>query len=152
MRERYEAFTSLVININRYILKIKNFEMTELGLKGNQVQCLHYLYNEKNGLTAKQLSDLCQEDKAAISRTLKNLENSGLIYIDNEDDKKYRNPYKLTQKGQVCSQKIALKINDTMEAVSQGIDINSREILYSSLNTICINLKNICDNKGVKND
>lgn len=147
MRNRYETFTSLILNINRYILKIKNSQMQELGLKGNQVQCLHYLYNEENGLTAKQLSYLCEEDKAAISRALKSLENSGLIYVEESDEKKYRNPYKLTKKGQEYGETIALKIGGVMEIASQGIDDHSREKLYLSLNTICNNLKNICENK-----
>lgn len=152
MQERYETFTSLVININRYILKIKNYEMQEFGLKGNQVQCLHYLYNDPNGLTSKQLGELCEEDKAAISRTLKNLENSGLVFVEDDNIKKYRNPYKLTEKGKEYGKEISLKIEDVMRLASQGIDVDSRKQLYSSLNTVCCNLKKICENKGVKID
>lgn len=152
MQERYETFTSLVMNINRYILKIKNAEMQAFGLKGNHVQCLHYLYNEENGLTSKQLSDLCEEDKAAISRMLKYLENSGFVFVEENDTKKYRNPYKLTQKGQEYGKAIELKIEGIMEIASRGIDEISREKLYLSLHTVCNNLKRITENKGVNND
>ncbi len=147
MRERYELFTSLIININRYILKIKNTEMLEFGLKGNQVQCLHYLYNEENGLSAKQLEELCEEDKAAISRTLKQLEESGLVVIERNSDQKYRNPYKLTDKGRKYGKNIADKIDEIMDIASYGIDGDTRLKLYSSLTAICNNLKNICENK-----
>lgn len=152
MRERYETFTSLIVNINRYILKLKKIEMHELGLKANQVQCLHYLYNEENGLTSKQLSELCEEDKAAISRTLKYLENIDLVYIEENDAKKYRNPYKLTDKGLQYGKAISCKIDNLMEIASKGIDEQSRKALYSSLNTVYKNLKEICENKGAKND
>lgn len=147
MQGRYETFTSLVMNINRYILKIKNTEMQELGLKGNQVQCLHYLFNEANGLTSKQLADLCEEDKAAISRTLKNLENNGLVYLKETDAQKYRNPYKLTNKGLEYGKAISSKIDGIMESASKGIDDDLREKLYLSLHTICSNLKKISENK-----
>ncbi len=126
--------------------------MQEFGLKGNQVQCLHYLYNEESGLTSKQLSELCEEDKAAISRTLKSLENGGLVFAEENDAKKYRNPYKLTEKGKEYGKVIALKIDKIMEIASKGIDDPSRERLYLSLHTICNNLKTISENKGVKND
>lgn len=143
MQERYETFTSLVMNINRYILKIKNVEMQEFGLKGNHVQCLHYLYNEENGLTSKQLSEICEEDKAAISRTLKYLENGGFVFVEESDSKKYRNPYKLTPKGLQYGKAINMKIDGIMELASKGIDDISREKLYLSLHTICDNLKKI---------
>lgn len=147
MQERYETFTSLVMNINRYILKIKNSEMHEFGLKGNQVQCLHYLFNEANGLTSKQLAELCEEDKAAISRTLKSLENNGLIFVEENSAKKYRNPYRLTDKGLEYGKAISSKIDGIMEVASKGIDDVLREKLYLSLRTICTNLKNISENK-----
>lgn len=152
MRGRYEAFTSLIININRHITKIKNDEMQELGLKGNHVQCLRYLYNAENGLTSKELEKLCEEDKASISRAFKYLESADLVHLENSDTQKYRNRYKLTNKGIVCGKTIAEKINDIMEMASKGIDDKSRESLYASLNTICDNLKNILENKGENND
>lgn len=152
MQNRYETFTSLIININRYVTKIKNDEMREMGLKGNHVQCLHYLYNEENGLTSKELERLCQEDKAAISRALKYLENADLVYVENNDMQKYRNRYKLTADGKACGRTIALKINGIMDLASKGIDDKSREILYASLNTVCGNLKSILDDKGESDD
>ncbi len=149
MHERYEKFTSLILNINRYILKIKNSQMHEFGLKGNQVQCLYFLFNEEKGLNAKQLSEICEEDKAAISRTLKELESKGLVVL-NEENKKYRNPYTLTQKGKELGKIIALKIDGIMDIASVGIREDERKILYSLLNKINDNLKNICESKGEK--
>ena len=89
MLNRFEEFVTGITECHRYIQRIKSMEMTELGLKGNHVMCLYYLARSPEGLTAAQLCALCCEDKAAISRTLAELENKG--YLKNaEPGKKLR--------------------------------------------------------------
>ena len=45
MENRYKTFTNLIVHISRSIQKIKNEEMSLLGFKGTQVQCLFSLYS-----------------------------------------------------------------------------------------------------------
>ena len=95
--ERFKTFTLLVSNINRSIRKIKNEEMAEFGLKSPHVSCLYYLYTEES-LTAKELADICDEDKAALSRSIVALEKLGYIYCDAETSAgkfsfEFRNPH-----------------------------------------------------------
>lgn len=144
MDERYARFSTLVLNINRFIQKLKNAQMSEIGLKGNQVQCMYYLHTVQDGLNARQLEELCQEDKAAISRTLSALEKKGLIYLENTSLKVYRNPYRLTPKGIECGNFIAQKIDDFVDMASKGLSEEARKSLYSSLELIYDNLKAIC--------
>ena len=90
MQERYIEFTSLITSLYRLIQKIKSTEMKEIGLKGNQVQCLYYLFYEEEGINAKNLSNLCSEDKAAISRTLKDLEWKDYVCLVCKKEKIYK--------------------------------------------------------------
>ena len=69
MEQRFETFTALVTGISRVIRKIKTEEMAEFHLKGPHVSCLYYWYKEGT-LTAKALCDLCDVDKANMSRIL----------------------------------------------------------------------------------
>ena len=71
--ERFETFTLLVSKLSRSIRKIKSEEMAEFGLKGPHVSCLYYL-SQCGGLTASELCERCEEDKAAVSRSLEYLE------------------------------------------------------------------------------
>ena len=146
MKERYATFSSLILNLNRYIQKLKDSEMKDIGLKGNQVQCLYYLYNQPDGLSAKQLSEYCEEDKAAISRTIKALEDKELIETKTEE-KVYKNPYTLTKKGKNLGKYVVEKIEGFVKRASAGISEASRKILYSSLNLICNNLKKFTEKK-----
>ena len=53
--------------INRSIpAQIKNQEMADWGLKSIHVSCLHYLHSQ-GSLTAAELCERCEEDKAAAS-------------------------------------------------------------------------------------
>ena len=69
MQQRFETFTVLIAKISRSIRRIKAEEMSEFHLKGPHVSCLYYL-TQLGPLTAGQLCDRCEEDKAAVSRSL----------------------------------------------------------------------------------
>ena len=78
MTERFETFTVLMNRINRNIRKIKNREMAEYKLRSPHISCLYYLYTSGN-LTATDLCEKCEEDKATISRSLDYLEKNGYL-------------------------------------------------------------------------
>lgn len=78
MEEHYETFTVLIARINRSIKRIKSAEMAEFQLKGPYVSCLYYL-SLTDGLTAAALCERCDEDKAAISRSLDDLEKTATL-------------------------------------------------------------------------
>ena len=92
MQQRFETFTVLIAKISRSIRRIKAEEMSEFHLKGPHVSCLYYL-TQLGPLTAGQLCDRCEEDKAAVSRSLEYLEQNGYV---TRPDKRYRSP--LTEK------------------------------------------------------
>ena len=71
MENRFETFSGSIVQLNRCLQKIKDLEMRRLGLRANHAMCLYYLGRHPEGLTATQLTDLCREDKAAISRRAK---------------------------------------------------------------------------------
>ena len=77
--ERFETFTVLLNRISRNIRRIKNQEMTDLGLRSVHISCLYYLYRGTD-MTAAALCDHCEEDKATISRALLYLEEQGYLY------------------------------------------------------------------------
>ena len=79
MKERFEKFTVLINKINRNIRKIKNQEMAEYGLRATHVSCLYYLYAVES-LTATELCERCEEDKATISRAIDYLEENGFCF------------------------------------------------------------------------
>lgn len=140
MIERFELFTTTIGQIYKNLQRIKMQEMAEFQLKGTHVMCLFELNRNKEGLTVTQLSTLCGEDKAAISRTVSDLMNRGLITADSE--KKYRTPLLLTPDGQAIADRIDEMVSEAVLAGGAGLSEQERTTFYKTLTTISDNLKN----------
>jgi DNA-binding MarR family transcriptional regulator len=144
MQERFQTFTILIARLNRCIRKIKTEEMAELNLKSPHVSCLYYLY-KADSLTSKELCDICEEDKANISRSIEFLEKNGYIVSRSKTEKRYKSPLVLTEKGRETGAYIVRKIDAVLESVGEGVPEDQREIMYRNLSVICDNLQKICD-------
>lgn len=143
MIHRFEAFVSGITICYKYIQRIKSMEMEELGLKGTHAMCLFYLHLNPEGLTATQLSTLCGEDKAAISRTISDLRQQG--FVCQEPEKSYRASLLLTQKGRSVAEKVDQLIESWVTAGGDGLNEQQRNDFYQSLALISSNLKNKMD-------
>jgi len=144
MQERFKTFTLLIANVNRCIRKIKTEEMAEFDLKSPHVSCLYYLYKE-DSLTAKELCDICEEDKANVSRSIRHLEENGYIICKSKTQKRYQSPLLLTEKGHEVGARVAAKIDNILERASEGLREENRKIFYESLTLINENLQKVCD-------
>lgn len=140
MEERFETFTVLINRISRNIRKIKNQEMAEYHLRSAHISCLYYLYSE-DGLTATELSERCEEDKATISRALEYLESEGYLICDAKHAKRYKSPLVLTEKGRIVGKKIAHKIRGVLDEISTGLTERERVDFYRSLSIISESLE-----------
>lgn len=144
MKERFETFTVLINRISRNIRRIKNQEMQEYGLRSVHVSCLYYLYTAKE-LTATDLCERCEEDKATISRALDFLESSGYIFCQSKSAKRYKSPLILTEKGISAGKKIADKIDGVLDAVSVGLSDDERVEFYRCLSIISESIEQFAD-------
>ena len=114
MKERFETFTVLINRISRNIRKIKIQEMAEYDLRSAHISCLYYLYSASN-MTATDLCERCEEDKATISRSLDYLETNGYLTCESKSAKRYKAPLILTEKGMIVGKRISSKINAVLD-------------------------------------
>ena len=142
MKERFETFTVLINRISRNIRKIKKMEMAEYNFKNSHISCVYYLYMEK-GLTATDLCERCEEDKATISRAIEFLEQNEYIMCESKSAKRYKSPFVLTQKGNEVGKKIADKINCVLDEISVELTEEERIQFYKSLAIISSSLETI---------
>ncbi|MBQ9784914.1 MAG: winged helix-turn-helix transcriptional regulator [Clostridia bacterium] len=145
MKERFETFTVLIAKINRSIRKIKNREMAEYGLRSPHISCLYYLYSTE-GLTATDLCERCEEDKATISRTLDYLEANGYVSREGRAVKRYKSPLMLTDLGKEVGGQIVDKVNRVLDEISVELSEEERVAFYRSLTVISDSLEE-CANK-----
>ena len=143
MKERFQTFTVLIAKISRNIRKIKNQEMAEYDLRSAHVTCLYYLYSGET-LTATELCEKCEEDKATVSRSLEYLEANGYLTCQSSRAKRYKSPLALTQKGLDAGGRIAHKIQRVLEEVSAALSEEERLSFYRNLSLVSQSLETVC--------
>ena len=149
MTDRFEMFVTNVNSIYRSIQRIKSREMTELGLKGTHVMCLFNLRKSSDGLTSSELSALCDEDKAAVSRAVARLEEKGLVGLEySEGKRRYRAKIRLTEEGTKVADSMVRLIENAVLRGGEGLTDDERKVFYRALGLISSNLRGFCEDKG----
>lgn len=138
MEKIFENFTVSVLKLNRLIQRIKQHEMREYKLKSIHVMCVYYLDKHREGLTASELMRMTYEDKAAISRALRQLLDNGYVRYD---VKKYNSAISLTEDGEKVAEYINKKADRAVKAGSAEFSEEERAFFYKSLAQITENLK-----------
>lgn len=141
MLDRFEQFSSGISAIFRTIQKIERDEMEKYGLKGSYALYLATLSQYPEGLTAAQLCEICDRDKAAVSRTLSEMEEKGLLNRDS--DSSYRARVLLTDSGRDASRYVCHKIASAVELAGRGLTEDDKAVFYSALSRFSANLQAI---------
>ncbi|MEE1037083.1 MAG: MarR family transcriptional regulator [Oscillospiraceae bacterium] len=149
MISKYELFSASVSSLYRDIQRIERRETAKYGMKGPHAQCLLAMSRYPEGITATQICDICEKDKAAVSRTLAELEENGLVLRTERNGSRYRALLTLTEKGKDAARTVNEKAQIAVELAGAGLDDAQREIFYAVLDVIAGNLHTICK-EGLK--
>ena len=145
MVTRFEQFTSSVASIYRSVQKIERVEMAKYGLKGPHAQVLLAMSRYPEGVTSGELVKFCDKDKAAISRTVAELEREGMVIRNGKNGNFYRASLMLTERGWEAAEHVAIRATQAVETASIGLSEGNRRVLYAALDLIATHLQNICD-------
>ena len=96
------------------------------------MSCLHYLRSQ-GSLTAAELCERCEEDKAAVSRAIDHLKSEGFIEHCANGAKPYKCPLVLTKKGEQAGDAIAQKIATVLREIDDSLTDEQRAAFYQSL-------------------
>ena len=66
MKDRFETFAGSIVELNRYLQKIKDIEMKKFGLRASHTMCLYYLGRYDGGLTDTQLLRTAYREKLGV--------------------------------------------------------------------------------------
>ena len=143
MITRFEQFSSSIASLYKYIQKIERDEMIKYGLKGSFAHYLLAIRQYENGITASNLCEICDKDKAAISRVIAEMEQKELIYRKATGTNLYRAMLMLTEKGKSAADHVNERAKIAVEAAGKGLTEESRQAFYAALNLIASNLQAI---------
>lgn len=143
MITRFEQFCSSVACIHRNILKIERVEMAKYGLKGPHAQVLLAMSRYPEGVTSGELVKQCDKDKAAISRTVAELEREGMIRRVSRNGNLYRAALVLEERGREAAAHVAQRAQQAVEAAGAGLSEEQRRTMYAALDLIAGHLQTI---------
>ena len=138
MLDRFEQFSASISAIYRDIQKIEKAEMDRLGYKGAFAQYLVFLRRHPDGMTAAEICELCDRDKAAVSRVITEMEEKGLV---TRVGHAYRAKVMLTEVGMDAADFVACRAELAVLKAGNGISDQKREIFYEALTAIASNLQ-----------
>lgn len=146
MISRYEQFSFAISNIYRSIQKIEREEMERYGLKGVYAQYLVTLERFQQGLTASQLCEICDLDKAAVSRAVAEMERRGLLERGLTNATGYRAKLCLTAAGREAAEYVNQRAQQAVDAAGRDLTDDDRKTLYVALESISARLQTISRN------
>lgn len=141
MVSRFELFTGVISAIYRSIQKIERDEMEKYGLRGAYAQYLLAMSHYPEGITAAGLCEVCDKDKAAVSRAAAEMTEKGLMIRQASSDNLYRAKLKLTDAGYEAARFVAERASAAVEAAGNGLTDDDRSVFYAALGRIAANLK-----------
>ena len=144
MESRYELLSGSISSMYHDIQKIERTEMARYGLKGPHAQCLLAMLRHPEGITSALLCERCDKDKAAISRTVSELEEANMIRRENRNGSRYRAALFLTEQGRAAADAVSRRAIMAVEAAGRGLTDAQREVFYQVMHIISENLHSIC--------
>ena len=145
MLSRFQQFSYVISEINRQIQKIERDEMIKYGCKGAFAQYLVALLNHPEGLTAARLCQICDKDKAAVSRMVSEMQEKGMVTRSNESTRSYNAPILLTEDGRKAAEHVCMKARAAVKAVGGEMSEEERRVLYSLLDSIAGKLQRLSE-------
>ena len=157
-QERFEEFVGTIAAIEKEIQRIRAAECAKLGIRGADLMCLYHLRASAAGLTAAELARRSGVTRAAVSRSLGNLEREGLVRIGampkarpdarEASDKgggasRYRAPVRLTEQGEARMSEAEHAIARVVGQVTPALGDNERSLLYRSLVSVLARLREV---------
>jgi DNA-binding MarR family transcriptional regulator len=140
MLSRFSQFCFGISAIHRAVQKIERDEMERYGNKGAYAQYLVAMIQYPDGITASQLCELCDRDKAAVSRAAAEMEEKGLI---RREGSHYRAKLFLTQAGQDAAQFVCKRAVIAVMEAGKGLSDEDRATFYNVLHRIASNLQTL---------
>ena len=140
---RFEQFSYVISGINRHIQKIERDEMIKYGYKGAFAQYLVAIRRFPEGLTSAKLCEICDKDKAAVSRVLNEMQEKGLILRENTGDNRYNALIKLTDEGFRAVAYVDERAEAAIEAIGNEMSDEKRAEFYATLNFIASKLQTL---------
>ena len=144
--DRFNRFYSLICTSTKSLQKLKTKHMMHYGLTSAHTMCIRHLYSSEQGLTRMELAEMCDIDKAQISRTVNELCAKGYLTETGNESNNYKKRLKLTPMGKDTADEINRAVHEIHSFVSDDLTEDQLTTFYSTFELICSRLKQAEEN------
>ena len=130
MLTKYEEFSLGIHELYSSMHKNESVVMGKYGLRGAYVKYLVAMFQNPDGLTISQLCEVCDQDKAAVSRAVSELVGREFIWRDNPRGNHYRARLKLTERGESLAREVYGSAEKVFEEALAVLDEEQQEELH----------------------
>ena len=135
----FEIFSTSVAQLIKAVQLLKSRKMAQYGLKGTNALCLCQILESDGGLTAGELANLGEIDKAQVSRCMAELGEKGYVYREESEGRRYKQKYRLTAEGEAVARDVQATAKRVQAAVSKDITDDDLDVFYGTLYKLCEN-------------
>ncbi len=107
--------------LNRYMMRALDAEMAPLGIGAGRFRYLFMLYID-DGLTQQEIAFRLQADKAAVARTLAQMEQQGFVERRRDDGDKRLTRVYLTAKSRDLRSHLELAVQRIIEQLTESLE------------------------------
>ena len=131
--------SNVITAVQKNLERIKTDRARPLNLKNGEALMMFVLYENPEGMSAEELSRICNLDRSLISRSVQSLSEKGLIVWQEKPDGKRRYGTKLTlsEQGMKAGAMVHHHANEVQAFLDEGIPKKDLEIMYNTLNKLC---------------
>ena len=138
--ENFERFAQMLSSASKSIFRLKSKCMSKYGLSSTHTLCLRALYENTEGLTKSEISEICEIDKAQTTRIMSELVDNKYVVSDTTG-KAYNRKFALTELGVKITEEINETVAEIVKYVDEGIPKEDIEHFYSVFEAINKKLK-----------
>ena len=152
MLTNYEEFSLGIHELYRSMHKEETVVVNKAMLRGANVRYLVALLQYPEGLTMSQLCEVCDQDKAAVSRAISELVGREIIWRDNPKGNHYRARLKLTERGYALAKEVCASGESIFNEAVSSLSEEQVSQLFELTKLISGNIHNLYKKKIEKFD
>ena len=136
----FDLFSPELVRLAKKLHEMKNQKLAQHDIKVTNARCLcRIAASGEEGMSATQLSHMCDIDKAQISRCMLELIERQYVYRGEEEGKCYKQKYHLTEAGKRITDDLMASALEIRCVLGEGISDEEMTTFGDVLDRICSN-------------
>lgn len=139
-----KSFGKILSIITRHQRIVQDSRFEKYGFSSGQYS-FYIAIAEHEGINQREISEYLKINKATTNKALKKLEDLGYVETRIDENDKRLHCVFLTESGKNIYPNIRKELNEYTELISEGLDDETKKIVFEALELMAQNVKTLAD-------